>query len=387
MKKIMIMLVLALLVIGGLYRVHQKRLTIRAAGDQPARTTVVRTAVAQRGDLRVTRNYLARIEPWQRTTVAAQMVSRVTDVRVQVGDPIARGRVLALLDSRELVARVEGGEAGVAQARMQAEAARATVLALEKTLDFRAREFDRDNRLVKAGAIARVVADTSLDQLNEIRGHLHAMEKTAQAATEQIRFRERELTQARIHLAYGQINAPFDGVVVERLADPGDMAGPGQPLVILEDHTRFRVSFDVPQAELSWFKPEMTVMALSGVNLELSVSRMHSSLNPDRTLTVECDALPAPGLRAGSTLAVQVVQDRLEDRVLVPEESLIPVPGGGDAVFIVADKRTAAVPVTVLGRNAGQVAVAGLDPGSQVILNTYLGWNRLAAGEPVEVLP
>jgi multidrug efflux pump subunit AcrA (membrane-fusion protein) len=82
-----------------------------------------------------------------------------------------------------------------------------------------------------------------------------------------------------------------------------------------------------------------------------------------------------------------VVQDRLEDRVLVPEESLIPVPGGGDAVFIVADKRTAAVPVTVLGRNAGQVAVAGLDPGSQVILNTYLGWNRLAAGEPVEVLP
>ncbi len=106
MKKIMIMLVLALLVIGGLYRVHQKRLAIRAAGDQPARTTVVRTAVAQRGDHRVTRNYLAQVEPWQRTTVAAQMVSRVTDVRVQAG----RAGVLA--SERQFLPRVELFAAG-----------------------------------------------------------------------------------------------------------------------------------------------------------------------------------------------------------------------------------------------------------------------------------
>ncbi|ACN17366.1 putative membrane efflux protein [Desulforapulum autotrophicum HRM2] len=387
MKKIMIVLVLALLVIGGLYLVRQKRLTIREAGGQPVRATVVRAAVAKRGDLLVSRTYLARVEPWQAATVAAQIVSRVTDVRVQVGDLVSRGGVLAHLESEELMARVQGAEAGVSQARMQAMAARETVQALGKTLDFRTLEFDRDRRLVKAGAIARVVADTSLDQLNEIRGRLQSMEKTAQAATEQITFREQELSQARIRLAYGQITAPFGGVVVERLVDPGDMAGPGQPLVILEDHTRFRISFDVPQAELSWFKPEMAVMALSGVNLELSVSRTHSSLNSDRTLTVECDAPPAPGLRAGGTLVVKVVLDRFEDQVLVPEASLIPVPGGGDAVFIVANKKTTAVPVTVLGRNAGQVAVKGLDPGSQVIQNTYLGWNRLAAGEPVEVLP
>jgi len=387
MKKIMIVVMAILLVAGGAYLVRQKKLNIRAASQQPVRATVVRTATATKGDLLVFRTFLAQVEPWRSAKVGAQIVSRVTHVPVEVGDRVSEGGVLALLEDEELAARVRGAEVGVAQARMQARGAGATVTALEQTLAFRREELERDRSLVGAGAIARVVADTSSDQVNEIKGRLEAMEETLEAATEQIKLREHELAQARIRLTYVRIEAPFDGVVAGRLADPGDMAAPGQPLVILEDHTRFKISFDVPQAEITRITPEMEVTALSGLDLNLAVSRIYPSMNRDRTLTVECDVPAAPGLRAGKTLAVRVVLERFPDQVLVPEQSLIPDPRGGDAVFIVADGKTKAVPVTITGRNQGQAAVKGLEPGTQVIQSTYLGWNRLAAGEAVEVLP
>jgi RND family efflux transporter MFP subunit len=387
MKKLITILVVAALAAGGIVLVRHKKLSIAAAGVQTIRATVARTAVARKGDLFITRNYLARVEPWRSAAIGAQIASRVRDILVQEGDLVSRGQILAVLDGGELLARVQGGKAGVLQSRMQAEAASATMVALEKTLGFRERELGRDERLVREGAIARVVADTSRDQLNEIKGRVDAMEKTMQAARQQIKVRQWDLEQARTRLAYAQILAPFDGVVTKRLADPGDMAGPNQILVNIEDHSRLRICFDVPQSELSRIKPTMAVTGASGSNLHLSVSRIHPSLNRDRTLTVECDAPGPPELWVGSTLQVEVILNRFKNEVLLPEESLIPVPGGGDAVFIVENGATKVMPVKILGRNAGMVALRGVDPGTQVVQNTYLGWNRLAAGEPVEVLP
>jgi RND family efflux transporter MFP subunit len=387
MKKIIPVVMALLLIAGGAYLVRQKKLSIGLAGKQPVRSTMVRTALATRGDLQIYRTFLARVEPWRSAKVGSQILSRITHVPVEVGESVPGGGVLALLEDNELTARVRGAEAGVSQAKMQARSAGATVAALEQTLAFRKKELAHDRILVEAGAIARIAAETLNDQVNEIRGRLRAMEKTLEAANQQIKLREQELAQARIRLSYGRIWAPFDGVVAERLVDPGDMAAPGKPLVILEDHTRFRISFNVPQAELASITPEMEVMVQSGLNLNLSVARIYPTMNQDRTLTVECDARAASGLRAGKTLAVRVVLDHFKDQILVPEQSLIPDPKGGEVVFIVENGVTKAMPVTIAGRNQGLVAVTGLEPGTPVILSTYLGWNRLAAGEAVEVLP
>ncbi len=387
MKKIIMILLVTALVAGGMFLVHQKKLSISAASTYKVQTTVVRTAVAREGELSVTRTYLARVESWRSASVSAQIASRVMDVSVQEGDSVSKGQVLAVLDSEELLARVRGIEAGVLQSRMQADAASATIDSLKKTLRFREREAERDELLVREGAIAKVVSETTSDLLNETRGRLNAMQKTVQAAKEQIKVLERELDQARIRMAYTRIIAPFDGVVAQRLVDPGDMAGLNQALVKIEDHSRFKICFDIPQDELSSIKQGMGVVVESGPELNLSITRIHPSLNRDRTLTVECDTQEKADVWAGSTLQVAVVLNRFEAQVLIPENSLVPIPGGGEAVFIVKNGVTAAIPVMVLGRNSGMAAIQGVPSGTRVIENTYLGWNRLAAGERVEVMP
>ncbi|WP_300667887.1 efflux RND transporter periplasmic adaptor subunit [Desulfoluna sp.] len=387
MKKLMTILIVAALVIGGIFLVRHKKGQIAAAGMITPRATMVRTSEAHKGDLLITRTYLARIEPWRSASIGAQIASRIVSIAVHEGDLVSKGQVVAALDQTEWLARVRGLEAAVLQSRMQADATSATEVALKKTLRFRKRELERDELLALEGAIARATAETSADLVNETQGRLDALQKTVQAAIEQIHVRERELEQARSRLAYTQICAPFDGVVTKRLADPGDMAGPTMVLMKIEDHGRLKISFDVPQAELSRISLGMKVVVKSGSMRPLSVSRIHPSLNQNRTQTLECETGGNEGLRAGGTLPVDVVLKHFKDEVLLPEESLIPIPGGGNAVFIVTNGVTATVPVTVIGRNAGNVAVQGVDAGAEVIQNTYLGWNRLAAGEPVEVLP
>jgi RND family efflux transporter MFP subunit len=385
MKKLMIILMVAALVAGGIFLVRQKKLSIAQSSVQKARASMVRVSVARKGNLSVTRSYLARVEPWRSATVGVQITSRIMEILVQEGDRVSKGQVLAILDGAELLAHVRGIEAEVLQSRLQADASAATVAALEKNLRFREREVDRDEFLAREGAIARVVAETSLDQLNETRGRLNAMEKTLRAAKELIKVRERQLEQARTRMAYTRITAPFEGVISQRLADPGDMAGSNQALVKIEDHTRFKICFDIPQSEVSSIKPGMDIVAKLDSDMDLSISRVHPSLNIDRTLTVECDTDGNLRLWAGSTLQVAVILKTFKYQILVSENSLVPLPDGGHAVFIVENSLTQALPVTVLGRDNGWVAICGVAPGTQVIKNTYLGWNRLAAGELVEV--
>ncbi|MFA6810906.1 MAG: efflux RND transporter periplasmic adaptor subunit [Desulfoplanes sp.] len=434
MKKIFVILMLAALVGTGIFLVRHKKERMAQAPVQNL-PIVVRTAVVTRGSLAVSRTYLARVEPWQTATLSGRMVSRIISISVKEGDTVSRGQVVAVLDHAESLARVRAAEADVARSRMQTKALLASVSSLEKTVVFRAHEFERDTLLVSEGALAAVVAETSADQLSEVRGRLAALQETIGAARQETSVRRRELEQARADLAYAQLRAPFAGVVTRRQADPGDMAGPNQPLMTIEDHHRFKICFDVPQSEMTTLRPGMSATASPDVDRPLRISRVYPAMNPDRTVTVECDT-PVTGkgqnrnLHAGSTVPVVVALHRFEDVMLVPEDSLIPAPDGGTVVFAVQNGTTVPLRVTVLGKDNGVVALHGGDgttvsngtvlagtvaagtaprgrgavpgnvnrqtagsmspgivPGMQVVRSTYLGWNRLAAGEQVEVQP
>jgi RND family efflux transporter MFP subunit len=382
MKKVVIIIVVGILVFGGLFMVRQKKEQIQNVSVRPART-VVRTETVRPGNLAVTRTYLARVEPGRTGSLTARVVAPVLNVFVREGDRVVKGQILVALDDKELRAAIRGAEAAVARGRMQVRALSATIGAQEKTVRFLQREVDRDEILAREGALALVVAESSAERLSEARGRLESLRETAEATRREVEMQERELEKVGIRAGYAEISAPFDGVVSRRTVDPGDMAGPSRTMLVVEDHSLFRVRFDVPQAELAGLEPGMTVR---GPDLRTAVSRILPALNADRTVTVECDVANG-ALRSGVTLPVNVVLNVLENEVLVSETGLVPSPEGGQVVFAVEDGVLVPRPVTVLGKGDGVVAVQGVRPGTEVVLSSYLGWNRLAAGEPVEVLP
>ncbi len=358
MKKLVVVFVI-IGIICGILLVRQKKAKLAAAPAPTALPTPVRIERAKIGTLSDTRNYLARVEPWQTAELSSQITGRIVKVASREGDSVHQGQVLVVLDDSEL--------------RNTLAEAEATLATLKQNRAYWEKEMERDVTLTKEGAIAQAAADATADRLNDARGRFRAQRN------------KREALSAR--LAYSSIESPFNGVVSRRIADPGDLATPGRILLVVEDRSRVKVCFDIPQKDIP------NVQLGTPVNVqteseakELKITRLYPTLNPNRTLTAEVNAPALNGLLSGSYYPVQVVLSCLENVVLVPEDCIITAPNGQTGVIVIENDKTAVRKVTVALVRNGNAAITGIDPGDTVVRSTYLGWTRVSNGEPIEVI-
>src|SRR5512143_1688096 len=128
--------------------------------------------------------------------VAPKVMARVLEVRVTAGTCVKQGEVVAVLDDRELRSRAEQARAALAAAEAQAGQAEA------------------DSR--RARVLIQKPAPTP-----QALGAAEARAKATRAQAAQARD---GLSEVQVLLGETTVRAPFDGVVAERLVDPGDMA-------------------------------------------------------------------------------------------------------------------------------------------------------------------
>ena len=155
----------------------------------------------------------------RRTEISARILATINEIRVTAGQTVQAGAPLIVLDHRDIEAQQE-------QARRQLEAARA-VAANAQT------DADRQEALNREKA-------TSRERLEQARTDLRvARAKLSEA--------EQELTRVGVLLSYTTIVAPRDGMIVDRFAEPGDTARPGEALLSLYDPASLRL--EVPVVE------------------------------------------------------------------------------------------------------------------------------------------
>lgn len=152
--------------------------------------------------------------------VSPKVMARVLEVRVAVGQAVRAGEVLAVLDDRDLRARLEQARSALAAA--EAEAAEAES------------DFERVRALFEKEAATR----------RDFEG-AQARAKALQAQVARARDAVRE---AEVLLGEAKVLAPFDGVVSEKNVEPGDLAIPGQPIFLVQDPHRLRLEVQVPEA-------------------------------------------------------------------------------------------------------------------------------------------
>jgi len=156
-------------------------------------------------------------------TVTARVVAAILQVHVSAGQRVAKGDVLVELDDRDLRARLE-------QAR---EAVRAAEAALAQAQS----NFKRDKPLFDQRVISAYDFDITETAL-----------KTAQANLDRLRQAQHE---AEVSLSYAVIRSPFDGVVVDRLSEAGELAAPGKPLLSMYEQDRLWLEASVPEQQLA----------------------------------------------------------------------------------------------------------------------------------------
>jgi len=150
--------------------------------------------------------------------IAPRMTARIIEIKVHAGDKVKKGDVIAHLDERETRAQENAALAALAGANAQANRAKA--------------DEQRTRSLYSKEAATRENFDAVVAQAKE-----------AQAGVNQA---ISGVSEIKTHLADTVLLAPFDGIVVKRLREPGDMGLPGVPVVTIQTPKDLRLEADVP---------------------------------------------------------------------------------------------------------------------------------------------
>ncbi len=278
----------------------------------------------------------------QRALVEAKVSGRVLEYSATPGTAVKAGEPLARLDVQEIQAKVDQARALLDQAQ---------------------RDFDRQKQLIASNATTRQDFD---------------------AAEARVKIGAAALSEAETMLGYARVTAPFDGVVTRKLADVGDLAMPGKPLLEIEAPTALRFEADLPEAILDRVKlGDRLPVRLTHV-IEGTVSEISPVADPvSRTFQVKLDLPPADGLRTGQfgRVSVPVAETRL---LLVPQDAVLKR-GQMEMVFVARDGR-ASLRLVKTGKQLDThiELLSGIEEGEQVIVGAG---SKLTDGQPVTIQP
>lgn len=290
------------------------------------------------------------VEARNRAVLSTRMMARVTDILVEVGDEVHAGQTLIRLGVDDIEAN-----------RTKAEAA---VRAAQAARDEAAKHGARMDTLYSQDAVARVQRDQAFLQLTQAEAGLAMAQAT--------------LSEVETANRYASIRSPFDGAVVLRYINEGDLAAPGMPLVTVDADGPREAVMSVPPGVAAGISvgTGITVTTAEGLNAVARVKAVASGADP-MTRTVQVRAvLPADWPTGVSVTALVPSGTRLG--VAVPERAIVRrgqltgvrvLTSAGELIRWVRLGRTVEPAAAGDDRLETRVEVlSGLEPGERVVL-------------------
>ncbi len=308
--------------------------------------------------------------------VSAKVMGYVREVGFRVGDRVHQGQVLIELDARDLEAQWRQAQAALEEARSAVPEAESAVAAAKAGLELAQVTFRRMEDLFQKRSISNQEYDEARARLRQAQAQYEMAQARRRQLAARIRQAEQAVHAAEVVRGYARITAPFDGLVVEKNVEPGNLAAPGIALLVLEREGGYRFEAAVEESRLSMVRPRQTVrVKLDALGRELTgqVSEIVPAVDAAaRSFTVKIDLPPVEGLRSG--LFGRAVFEAGSRRAIVVPASAVSERGQLASVFVVEQgvvrtrlvspgaRRNAQVEI-LAGLNAGETVVAAVPPG------------------------
>jgi RND family efflux transporter MFP subunit len=323
-----------------------------------------------------------------KATVSPKISGRINNVHVDEGDRVTSGQLLVTLDDIELTQQVAIAEADVetrkaAIVRLETDITRASAV-----LDQAKTNYSRLSSLNQQNAISR----DELDKAAEAQAIAASEASRADAALAEGRqaliVAERRLDFEKTKLTDSQINAPFDGLIVSRDRDPGDVVVPGSPILMLISTQQLWINAWVDETEMSALKPgqDAKVIFRSDSNSSLPAKLVRLGRETDREtreFIVDVEVLELPtNWAVGQRAEVYIETQRKTDVIAIPGRFVASV-GGQTGVFLNRNGVVAwqLVELGLHGRELVEVT-SGLQTGQTVILPNADG-QHLRSGQRI----
>lgn len=191
--------------------------------------------------------------------LAAQVGGAVREIRVQPGDHVRRGQLLAVLDDRSAQAQAQGAEAGVNEALQGQVEVDQALQAATAQRKFAEATYNRYKVLLAKNSLSRQEFDGAEAQYQAAL----ANERAAEAKKQQVEAQEQQArsqhSSAQTYLSYSRIVSPLDGIVTAKSVDAGTVVMPGTPVLTVEDPARYRLEASLPEQVLPAAKVGLAV--------------------------------------------------------------------------------------------------------------------------------
>jgi RND family efflux transporter MFP subunit len=343
-------------IVGRIANARVLEANVAASATPNVRTTVVRS-----GEAGQTLVLPGTLQGFQQAPIAARAAGYVRRWTKDIGSHVARGEVLAVIESPEVDQQLSQAEAARQQAAASLALARSTVErweALRKKDVVSQQELDERRSGAAQAAANLAAADANVQRLRQLQG-------------------------------FTRVTAPFDGVITRRNVEVGDLVdSSGKALFVLTQMDPLRIYVNVPQSYAQLVRAGQKVVVtqaeLRGKTFSGEVARSAGAIDPaTRTMQVEIN-LPN---RDGTLLPGAYVQVELPlagAKTLVVPTNVLLFRGEGTRVALDdAAQRVRLRPVT-LGRNLGESieVLGGVVDGDRLVVNPS---DSLAEGDAVAV--
>jgi HlyD family secretion protein len=330
-----------------------------------------------------------------RVDVGSEIVGVVAAVPVREGQTVKAGELLIALDASEARAVVKQAEVAVAQAQarlrqlgeLQLPVAEQGLRQAEATLTNARAQYERNQNLFKSGFVGKSVVDDAQRALDVAQSQVEAARKqvetarptgsdhaVAQTALEQARA---TLDAARAKLAHTTIRAPWDGTLIARAVERGEVVQPGKSLMVLAPTGETQIVLAIDERNLALIQLGQKALASAdaypGRRFAAEVTYINPGVDATKgTVEVKLRVPDPPSyLRQDMTVSADIEIERHAGVLALPADAVRDATGPAPWVLQVKQGSAHRQPVKLGLRGDGSVEILdGLAEGDLVVPST-----------------
>ena len=345
-------LLLSLLILLASCSREQPAQSVEAAAAKPQQPLEVQVIPAE--ERRFERSILVTgsLLPDDSVTVVSEVPGKIASIRVDFGQTVRKGDVVAEIDKTEYQIQIDRSRAALAQALARlgldpkdGDTTPTNTPAMRQAwnqMEDAKFKFESGQKLIKSG-------DISQDRYNELEKAFRAREAAYEATKDEMRTQWANVEALRVDVRLVEkklrdtvIYAPFDGSVSERKASPGQYVKDNVPILTIVKTNPMRLRVEIPESAVASVRVgtplEFTTDSVPGSKFSAAVRELNPSLNDQsRTLIAEARFTSNDNrLRPGMFVQVRVILARDVQSVVVPRKAVYTV-AGLTKVFVVRD--------------------------------------------------